>query len=245
MSHFRHAAWVPVGLRQVLIVCAALGLVGLALAGCASSAGNAGPASNNISAQSTTRTQQQPAGSGHTTTASSGGAVPMTVRTFTPFDRSGAPTAGVAAHRSGSCFTSSITVTAPGAYRCFAANTIMDPCFRSPASPQHLLECYLTPWARATELRVTKLPAVRPETGITSPWAIELTGSIRCVATNGTPTILHGVGLSYRCPDGWAGLSAAATRAASGAAGVTALYQATDGAVQRLSVLTEWRAGAA
>lgn len=238
MSQFRHAVWVRLGLRPVVFM---LVLGGLILAGCASSRGGTG-SSNSVSAQTATHSPAQPAGGGTPkTAASTGGSVGTTVRTFAPFDRSGAPTAGVAAHRSGSCFTTSITVPVRGAYRCFAANTILDPCFRSPTA-QHLLDCYLTPWSRAIELRVAKLPNAPLETGITRPWAIELAGGIRCVVTNGTPSILHGVALVYQCPDGWAGLPGAARSSTGGAADVTAVYRATDGAVRRLAVRTEWRA---
>jgi hypothetical protein len=155
-------------------------------------------------------------------------------RVFAPYDRSGAPTAGVVAHRSGSCFTASITVAARGAFRCFAANKILDPCFVVPGST-HLLDCYPAPWSRATQLRVAHLPKVTAVGHVSRPWAIELQGGVRCVVTNGTADIVRHVALGYQCPDGAAGLTA------GGGSTKHALYQATDGLVRTMRVTATWR----
>lgn len=235
MSQHRHTRSVPARLRAVVITAIALITVGFLAAGCASSRTDRHLSSG---APAHTATGQPAGGGGRHTTASPSRVPATTQHVFAPFDRTGAPMSGVAAHRSGSCFTRSITVAARDAYRCFAANTILDPCFVSPKAPQHLLDCYLDPWSRAIQVRVAKLPASTSVIHVTRPWAIELTGGIRCVVTNGTLTILHGVALGYRCPDGWAGLPK------TSAPTVSAVYQASDGAVQRLSVRTEWRATA-
>jgi hypothetical protein len=220
MSQGRHA-W----RLRATTVGAAVALAVLVLAGCA----NSHPAGGG----------QQGAGGIETTTsaAPTGATVTTKTRVFAPYDRSGAPTAGVAARRSGSCFTTSITVSAKSAYRCFAGNAILDPCFAAHAAP-HVLACYTAPWSRAVRLTVTAaLPAASGAIHVARPWALELAGGLRCVVTNGTPTMLHGVALGYQCPDGWAGLLTT-----SGALR-HALYQASDGAVRTLGVTAVWRAG--
>jgi hypothetical protein len=161
--------------------------------------------------------------------------IATTTRIFTPYDRSGAPTAGVVAHRSGSCFAKSITVSTAHAYRCFAANAILDPCFAAPGA-KHVLDCYASPWAHAVELRVAKLTVAGAGAHVTRPWAIELAGGLRCVATNGTATFVRGVALTYQCPDGAAGLRAGSTPRA-----MSALYRASDGAIATRVVVVAWR----
>jgi hypothetical protein len=201
--------------RAVVTVVVAL----LALTGCASAH----------------RTTTSAGVGGEQTSSPPAGATVTKIRVFAPYDRGGAPTAGVAAHRSGSCFTSSITVTAAGAYRCFAGNSILDPCFVSPAA-RRVLDCYVAPWGHPIQLRVHTLPKASTTVKITRPWAIELVSGTRCVVTNGTPTILRGIALSYECSDGFAGLRTTAART------MTALYRASDGLVRVSRVTIAWSA---
>jgi hypothetical protein len=201
------------GVRALITIAAAL----LLLAGCASAH----------------HTTPSAAVGGVQTTSSPVGATVTKVRVFAPFDRSGAPTAGVAAHRSGSCFTTSITVMAADAYRCFAGNSILDPCFVSPDA-NRVLECYPSPWGHPTELRVHKLPTATTTVKIARPWAIQLVGGQRCLATNGTPSILRGIPLSYKCVDGFAGMRKYTGRT------MKALYRASDGLVGMKSVMIAW-----
>lgn len=208
------------GLRRGCGIAAAL-LVGLLLAGCARSQNGTGTAG--------------PSASPHPTQTSAGTAVETAIKVFAPFDPDGAPVAGVAARRSGSCFTNSITVPRAGAYRCFAANQILDPCFAaSPSAPT--LSCYAAPWSRATVLRVSgKLPTTAP-LHITRPWAIELSSGQRCVAMTGTTQQLHGVTLGYQCADGTAGLRSGAAALAQ------AVLRTARGAVADVTVAVEWKA---
>ncbi len=202
-------------------VVAGVALAVMVLGGCATShRGADAPAGG----APTTRTTSAPAGVTVTKT-----------RVFTPYDRSGAPTAGVVAHRSGSCFTRSITVNAQGAYRCFAANTILDPCFAEPGTT-HVLDCYASPWSRAVQLRVSAVPTTTTAADVTRPWAIELAGGQHCVVTNGTAPVVRGVSLGYLCTDGAAGVRQTSARSMS------ALYRATDGAIATRAVLVVWRA---
>lgn len=202
---------------------AALVAVVLLLAGCASGHRTTSPAGVG-GEQTAQQTSSPPVG-----------ATVTKIRVFAPFDRSGAPTAGVAAHRSGSCFTTSITVMAADAYRCFAGNSLLDPCFVSPDDP-HVLECYLAPWNHPIELRVHTLPKASSPVSISRPWAIQLANGVRCVATNGTPTLVRGVALSYACSDGFAGLRTTTGRT------LTALHRATDGLVRVSRVTIAWSA---
>lgn len=176
-----------------------------------------------------------PSASSASSSSSVSAAATTTTRIFTPYDRSGAPTAGVVAHRSGSCFAKSITVATKGAYRCFAANALLDPCFVAPGTA-HVLDCYASPWSRAVQVRVAKLPSGGAAAHVSRPWAIELAGGQRCVASNGTVPFVRGVALTYQCTDGAAGLRPASARAA-----MSALYRASDGAVSTRTVVTAWR----
>lgn len=176
---------------------------------------------------------------GHRTTAVPGGASATAMRTFTPFGPDGAPAAGVAAHRSGSCFTTSITVAVRNAYRCFAGNALLDPCFARSHTAKNVY-CYADPWSRATRLHLTKplahtAGAVKP-LHVTRPWAIRLAGGTRCIAGGGTTDVVRGIPLSYQCHSGSAGLypSHAAVR--------TALFSGRNGALHTVDVTAEWRA---
>lgn len=164
------------------------------------------------------------------------GATVTKTRVFAPFDRSGRAAAGVAAHRSGSCFTSSITVSGTSAYRCFAANALLDPCFAVPNSA-HLLDCYADPWSRATQLRVSRLPRPASTVDVARPWALELSDGTHCVVTNGTATIVRHIALVYQCRTGLAGLIGSPR-----AQVLQALYRSTDGVVRTIRVSIAWRA---
>jgi hypothetical protein len=195
-------------------------LGGLLLGGCARST----PGAVSASAPAPSHTASAPAR-----------AVQTVVKVFTPFGPDGAAAAGVASRRSGSCFTTSITVPTASAYRCFAGNEILDPCFAH-AAASRTLTCYAAPWSRATELRLTHaLPSAHP-LHITRPWAIELAGGTRCVAVTGTTQQFDGVVLGYQCAGGTAGL-----RPATGPA-VQAVYRTADAAVAEVTVTIEWQA---
>lgn len=220
MSQHRHAVSRRSRLRASIALIASVVLV----AGCASSHGTPEPGSS-------------AAGGGHQPSSAPAGAAVTKTRVFAPYGRDGAPAASVVAHHSGSCFTASITVASHDAYRCFAANKILDPCFVVPGS-RRLLDCYTSPWSRATQLRVTHLPARSGTAHVSRPWAIELQDGTRCVVTNGTAAIVRHVALGYGCPDGAAGLTG---RDDAGHAW-RALYRSTDGLVQTVRVTAAWRA---
>ncbi len=216
MSHHRLAVSARVPVRVVVW----LVLVVLSAAGCASSHHNP-PA---------------PAG-GQSSSSAPVGATVTTMHVFAPYDRSGRATAGVVAHRSGSCFTASITVPTASAYRCVAANTLFDPCFVVPHSSRRL-DCYADPWSPATRLRVDQ-----PAEGavgrrrLTGRGGSQLAGGTQCVVTNGTATIVRHVALVYQCRSGLAGLVGSAH-----ARQLRALYRSIDGVVRSVRVTVAWQA---
>ncbi len=206
-------------------VVAGVALVAMVLGGCATSHHGPATPAGATPATNTTKTSSAPAG-----------VTEPTMRVFTPYGRGGAPTAGVVAHRSGSCFTRSITVSTRGAFRCFAANTILDPCFARPGTAR-VLDCFASPWSRAVQLHVAALSTAAGATHVTRPWAIVLAGGQHCVVTNGTAPLARGVSLGYLCADGDAGL-----RQDRAGAAMSALYRATDGAISTRAVDVVWRA---
>ena len=109
---------------------------------------------------------------------------------------------------SGSCWEGSLALYQDAsAWRCTAANQIMDPCFTPPGQPDaSQLICASSPWAPATRLMLTQsLPleaANSPGSGPTPVWAMELTNGDRCVLGTGTATQVGAVTLDYLCTSG-------------------------------------------
>lgn len=140
------------------------------------------------------------------------------------------------AARAGSCFTTSITVARAHAYRCFVGNEILDPCY---VGGSRSVTCYADPWSAPIAVRLTKALPAGPPMAVHRPWAIVLTGQIRCLAATGIVPVVHGTALTYTCLDGG---SAALTGPAS-AALRTALYRPTSGAPLRPITVTDVWAG--
>lgn len=203
----------PAVLRQLAVAAAAL----------VSSACTGHPAGTPTHASPSTTT-------GSTTTA--------VVRTFTAYTAGGAVSVPVAARTTGSCWTNSIAVPDPRAYRCLAGNQIMDPCFApARATAPTTVACVAAPWDPATLLTVTgPLPPPATEHLVSHPWALQLANGARCVASTGTAPSVDGVTLNYVCgPDADAG-----TGHATGLP-VLVSYGAPGGAaLTRVSVTTIW-----
>jgi hypothetical protein len=196
------------------IRCFAL-LTGLVLAGCASH-------SNHPS---------QPAAHASTPTGT-------VVRTYAAYDASGQLTVEVHDIERGSCWTNSIAAPDdPHAYRCFAGNAILDPCFAPPTGKPTQVACVATPWSQAEVLQLSRpLPSTSPADG-NRPWAFQLASGARCVASTGTVGEVAGVNLGYHCSDGNdAALVDAAARQ------VIADYAAPRAtSLQHVAVTTIWR----
>jgi hypothetical protein len=116
-----------------------------------------------------------------------------------------AAAAGAAA-ATGTCWTTSVAMPKPGAYRCLVRNAILDPCFAARLADR-LVACYADPWSKPTTVRLTQpLPTVRP-LSTARPWALLLADGRRCVAVTGTVQIVGNVALTYSCGTGAAGLT--------------------------------------
>jgi hypothetical protein len=217
----RRAGCSALAAAAVSVVLAAL------LAGCASDPARTAP-----------RAVPTPSTTGSPTPVAPNRAATTATHVFAAFDSSGAPAAGVEAHRSGTCFASSITVSARGAYRCFAGNRLLDPCFVVPGSAKHTVACFADPWSRAVELQ---LSATVPKPGaplkISSPWAMELAGGERCLVTTGTARIVHGVPMRYQCASAeTAGLLSTTGKLRK------AQVRSAGGALRQVPVLGSWSA---
>lgn len=174
---------------------AAAATAGLVLvAGCASGAGSNSPAaaphSSTAIATTTTTTTSAPVGTEQAT--------------FVPFTAAGRPSRPVVERATGYCWTQSLAARDAAAFRCMAANQILDPCFATSAHAR-TAACYADPWSKTVLLRLTRaLPridggspaAVSPHS---SPWALQLANGKHCVATTGTVDLVHGVAMDYLC----------------------------------------------
>jgi hypothetical protein len=174
------------------------------------------------------------------TSAPTAPAARTVVRTFVAFAGAGRLPVPVAEHHRGHCWAGSIAAPGPHAYRCFAGNTILDPCFAAatPVRPR-TVACLADPWSAATVLRLTKrLPALSPSQAPARPWALVLTGGARCVAATGTVPEVGGVNLPYGCDD----KSAAALLDRAGGQQQAYTAALTANAVRQVGVRVLWRA---
>jgi hypothetical protein len=91
------------------------------------------------------------------------------------------------------------------AYRCFAGNTVYDPCWAERAGSPTVL-CVADPWLHTVaELRVrSPLGAVPAEGGGSpgEPWGVQLAGGQRCVLAQGAHGAFDGVAVDYYCAPG-------------------------------------------
>jgi hypothetical protein len=213
-------------LRATIVAVAAL-VAAAALASCASGSAGRSAVASPAATPTTSATPAAPVRA--TTTAA---------HVFAAFDSTGAPAAGVAAHRSGTCWTSSITVSSRDAYRCISGNAILDPCFAaSAAASARVVDCYASPWTKAVQLALkATLPAPGAPLKISQPWAIEVGAGTRCVVTTGTAPIVRGVAMRYQCDTGTAGLLS------TGGPLLEVQLQTAAGAVQRAAVVGAWTA---
>lgn len=147
----------------------------------------------------------------------------------------------VAHATSGNCWTSSIAAPVAGAYRCFAGEQILDPCFAPPsvAAPSQLA-CFAAPWSRAVELTLTTaLPNSTPSVDGGRPWAVQLSNGARCVSSTGTVPRVAGVNLDYHCTDGG---NAAIGDTSAALVGAQYAASETQSRLLTVSVTTIWRA---
>jgi hypothetical protein len=211
----------------------------VAVAGCASAPSRTTSAQAPQSAHPS-KTAQAPQSATATPHVTPDRAVTTVQHVFAAFDPGGAPAAGVTAHRSGSCFTSSITVSSRSAYRCLggrAGNQLLDPCFVVPGRHDRAVDCYADPWHGPVRLHLSKaLPKPGAPLKIDDPWAMRLVGGTDCVIATGTAPLLHGVAMRYRCGTATAGL------ARKTGAHLVALVSPKSGAARHVAVAATWTA---
>jgi hypothetical protein len=139
-------------------------------------------------------------GCGIATSAEPAAKTPMTatqVTTFRPAKPGGRP-------RSGHCWTESIAVNRPDAWRCMVGNFIYDPCFEISTAPAPVVVvCGAEPDGskKGFVLKLTKpLPKrAKPEASAPSPWRLELEDGAICSRLTGTVPFVNEQALPYAC----------------------------------------------
>ena len=104
----------------------------------------------------------------------------------------------------GSCFSGSIGLPRPGAWRCMVGNEILDPCLEAPAGPKAGLVCVFG--NQAVRLRLVKPLPMRyrnhPEKSFFA-WRLVLSTGDVCQRFTGTAAgVVQGQGLVYGCTSG-------------------------------------------
>jgi hypothetical protein len=103
--------------------------------------------------------------------------------------------------QSGSCWTESIAVNRPGAWRCTVGNAISDPCFTIPGKRKRLV-CGADP-ALKTEGFVLKLTKPLPKSSLADrkpdPWVFRLADNSICEAMTGTLPAVNGEPARWSC----------------------------------------------
>jgi hypothetical protein len=102
--------------------------------------------------------------------------------------------------KEGSCWTESIAVTRPGAWRCSVGNAISDPCFTVAGNRDHLV-CGADPALKADGF-VLKLSKPLPKLarrGKGEPWIFQLSDGSICEAMTGTLSPVNGEPARWSC----------------------------------------------
>jgi len=103
--------------------------------------------------------------------------------------------------REGSCWTESIAVTRPGAWRCTVGNGISDPCFTI-AGKRGALVCDANPALKTDGfvLKLTKpLPKSTHPEPKAEPWIFRLADNSICEAMTGTLSPVNGEPARWAC----------------------------------------------
>ncbi|NYD40455.1 hypothetical protein [Nocardioides panaciterrulae] len=102
----------------------------------------------------------------------------------------------VATRRSGGTCSRGSEALGAGAYRCFAGNTVFDPCWAQ--HDGHHVVCAASPWRRVlARVRARHLhPAPGPTPNV---WGIRLASGRECTFLQGASSVHHGERISYAC----------------------------------------------
>ena len=159
--------------------------------------------------------------------------------TFSPYAATGTLVVPVADHTAGSCWTGSIAVAAPGAYRCLAGNEIRDPCFADTTQP-HVTQvaCVADPWSSAHVIDLTApLPTGTAASPTRTPWALLLANGAHCVAITGTVPTVGNIALNYSC----GGTESAGIVTNDGSRILVDFGDSTGTSFTQVAVRTAWR----
>ena len=145
---------------------------------------------------------------GATTLAAGGGRRPPSTRVefFEPYDgrrlAAGVRLLGV---KNGRCFSGSIAVADPHAWRCISRNAILDPCFAPPGQPRPSSVVCGTPWSGLTRLELES-PLPRASADRRQPpsvgWLLQLANGARCQLSQGAAGVERRVAVVYSCGAG-------------------------------------------
>ncbi len=106
--------------------------------------------------------------------------------------------------RSGKCWTDSIAVSRPGAWRCMVGNEIYDPCFSNSGLTSAVI-CDANP-AKGSPGFILKLTQPLPEPSSRAPahprpWLVKLADGSTCEIQTGTIAFVAGLDIPYGCSD--------------------------------------------
>jgi eukaryotic-like serine/threonine-protein kinase len=86
------------------------------------------------------------------------------------------------------------------AYRCFAGNKILDPCWAQAGATHRHAICLTAPWSHAAiQLHVRSYDNSAMVSPSRQPWGIRLANGARCAFVQGASQVVHGRRLSYFC----------------------------------------------
>jgi len=133
------------------------------------------------------------------------------IQVFTPFSESGglSQDVRVTGHNSGYCWTGSLAVDDPNAWRCFiGANDISDPCFSSPWGTMPGYVACGGPFTGVILLKLTKaLPfaladQAPPSIAEEVPFLLKLANGDDCGIDTGTAPVIAGMRMDFGCTGG-------------------------------------------
>lgn len=133
-----------------------------------------------------------------------GGSAPATLVHETVWLRSGEPVSGLVVTEQvpGYCTAPARATTRPYAWRCFADQHFIDPCFSQTAHSKSVV-CPFDPWAKNVRLvgLTRRLPRwVQHQQSPSAPWGIWTTNAKRCViSVSGAGLTIAGQLVRYEC----------------------------------------------
>lgn len=120
-----------------------------------------------------------------------------------------APGLKVTSSRCGKCIALSLADMARlDAFRCFARNQVLDPCFPDSNIRMFSMACANSPWSRDVTIVRLQSPMFPPRRSVSSralPWGLELSNGDRCTHISGVgPPSVAGMTAYYVCIRGYA-----------------------------------------